>query len=83
MDTSNYRDEHHGLKSTAHATEPGYFKDESGGKFDFQKSISLAPKLYALSSEPIPIGNSIPKAENIYRAKGVKCINLVMYSHTY
>ena len=48
-----------------------YFKDESGGKFDFQKSISLAPKLYALSSEPIVMGKSVPKAENIYRAKGV------------
>ena len=83
MDTSNYRDEHGDLKSMEHASEPGYFKDESGGKFDFDKSISLAPKLYALSSVPIPLGNSVPKAENVFRAKGVSTYRLRHWHYYY
>ena len=71
LDTSNFASCHK-LYSTKFKSIPGKYKDESEAKFKYVKSISLASKMYAVQSEPIvQADGSIPKAQTIYRCKGV------------
>ena len=71
LDTSNFASCHK-LYSTKFKSIPGRYKDESEAKFKYVKSISLASKMYAVQSEPIvQVDGSVPKAQTIYRCKGV------------
>ena len=71
LDTSNFASCHK-LYTTKFKSIPGKYKDESEAKFKYVKSISLASKMYAVQSEPIvQADGSVPKAQTIYRCKGV------------
>ncbi|KAE9522671.1 hypothetical protein AGLY_016944 [Aphis glycines] len=49
FDTSNYPKDHYCFNEN-HKNQPGYFKDEMGGKF-LKEFVSLRPKLYAYKTE--------------------------------
>ena len=71
IDRSNY-DVSSPRYSTEFKAQPGRYKDESKGQFDYTLSVSLAPKMYVLESSPIKLATGkIPPAPTTYRAKGV------------
>ncbi|KAE9544290.1 hypothetical protein AGLY_001469 [Aphis glycines] len=61
FDTSNYPKDHYCF-SENHKNQPGYFKDEMGGKI-LKEFVSLRPKLYAYK---------IVNNDEVKKAKGVK-----------
>ncbi len=74
FDTSNYPKDHYCF-SENHKNQPGYFKDEMGGKI-LKEFVSLRPKLYAYKTE---------NNDEVKKAKGVKkyVINQHMYFKNY
>ncbi|KAE9536141.1 hypothetical protein AGLY_007364 [Aphis glycines] len=66
FDTSNYPKDHYCF-SENHKNQPGYFKDEMGGKI-LKEFVSLRPKLYAYK---IVNNDEVKKAKEVLNA----CIN--------